>query len=118
MEFDIWSKNNRCASANIIPGIGRKMWGVVYEIPVWLLTRESSGPRTELSQWRKIREPVLTYVGFNHQQGIKTSLEYVKHMFAGLREHEIPNEYVEYAKTRVIANNPDLKSALNSITHT
>lgn len=135
LEFDIWSKNNHCAAASIISGTGRKIWGVLYEIPDCLIKRKTAKPRKSLDaiegegsnyhretitvrylEGAPVREPVLTYIGFNHRQGIKTSAEYVKHIFAGLREHSIPDEYVEYVKMRVIANNSELKSALNSIT--
>src|SRR5688572_21902663 len=39
--FDIWSTSNNCAAADIVTG-EKKIWGVVYEIPQWLIRREPS----------------------------------------------------------------------------
>ena len=42
----------------------------------------------------------VTYIGLYHRQGIETSFAYVKHILIGLREHSIPEQYVDYVKTR------------------
>ena len=134
LEFDIWSEGNNCAAADIVPNTGRKIWGVLYEIPDRLIRRKTAKPRKSLdeiegegtnysrepitlrySDGTTVRDPVLTYIGKNRQKGIKTTIEYVKHIFDGLLEHNIPDEYVEYVKARVIANNPYLKPVLSNL---
>jgi hypothetical protein len=48
LDFTVWSKKNKCAAADIVPGSGRKIWGVLYEIPDYLIRRETSGKRKSL----------------------------------------------------------------------
>lgn len=128
LEFTVWSCTNKCAAANIFPGSGRKIWGILYEIPDYLISRMTSGERKSLDaiegeghNYRKkpiaIRYPngelvksnVITYVAKKRRSGIQTSLEYVRHIFGGLREHNVPDNYIVYVKEQVIANNPSLK---------
>jgi hypothetical protein len=134
LEFTIWSQTNKCASANIKPGSGRKIWGVLYEIPDYLISRETSGKRKSLDaiegegkNYKKgpiallyqnglpIEQKVITYVGVNRKSGIETSLKYACHIIKGLREHKIPDDYTEYVKTRVIANNPKLRNDIKGL---
>jgi hypothetical protein len=62
-----------------------------------------------------VQGPVITYSVRNTQPGLKTSLAYVSHILAGLREHGAPDEYVVYVKNRAIANNPDLATDLEQL---
>jgi hypothetical protein len=48
--FDIFSKTNDCAAADIVSGSGRQIWGVLYEIPDVLIKRDPSGNRKSLDQ--------------------------------------------------------------------
>lgn len=128
LDFNIWSKKNQCAAADIVPGSGRKIWGVLYEIPDYLIRRETSGCRKSLdaiegegTNYKRIGIALryqngllvegnpITYVVINKTKGLKTSLEYGKHIVIGLREHKVLNDYVEYVKARIISNNPALK---------
>ncbi len=130
LDFTVWSKCNKCAAADIVPGSGRTIWGVLYDIPDCLIRRETFVGRKSLNEiegestnYRKIGIalryqnglPVegnpITYVVKNRKKGLQTSFEYGRHIVIGLRAHNnIPNEYVEYVKTRIIANNPALKN--------
>jgi hypothetical protein len=131
--FDIWSTSNNCAAADIVIGVGRKVWGVVYEIPGWLICRETSKPRKRKSLDAiegeganyhrtsiKLRHPngtlvaeaVETYIGRDRRQGIKTSLAYVSHILEGLKEHKMPSEYCQYVRAQILANNPQLATSL------
>lgn len=131
--FDILSESNKWAAANLLAGAGRRIWGVIYEIPDLLISREAAGLRRSLdsiegeghnytrrqillldSNDEPVRGPVITYVGLYHQQGIETLFDYVKYILVGLREHNIPDEYVEYVKTRIIANNPRLDEIIKA----
>lgn len=43
LDFTTWSKSNDCAAADIVPGAGRYLWGVLYDVPGHLIRRETSG---------------------------------------------------------------------------
>lgn len=128
LEFSVWSQTNQCATADIVPGSGRKIWGVVYEVPDNLIKRETSGIRKSLDSiegeghnYRRIsialRHPnglpyeqeVIAYVARYRQNGLYTSLEYARHIIKGLREHNVPDEYIEHVKEQVIRNNPQIR---------
>src|SRR6266545_4263178 len=48
--FDIWSTSEGGrAAADLIEGSGRKIWGVVYEIPDYLIRRETASARQRKS---------------------------------------------------------------------
>ncbi len=134
LEFDIWSKKNNCAAADINPGSGRKIWGVLYEIPEYLIFRETSGDRKSLDQIEgenknykrvtisllnpngsKIQKKIITYIGKNRRKGIKTSWEYVCHIIDGLHGNNVPIEYIDYVKSQIIDNNPDLKTRVEAL---
>ena len=123
--FDVWSTGNACAAADIRESRGRRIWGVLYEVPDYLVSRATSGDRKsldaiegELYERRVIRVmwpdatpvtgEVTTYVARNPEVGRRTSIEYVSHIISGLRAHGAPDEYLAYLKERVISNNPDL----------
>jgi len=59
----------------------------------------------------KSYEPI-TYLVKTPSSGIKTSAKYVGHIIKGLREHNAPDDYVEYVKKRAIENNSSLASEL------
>ncbi len=35
LEFSVWSKTNQCAAANIVHGLGRKIWGVLLHLAIF-----------------------------------------------------------------------------------
>jgi len=128
LEFTIWSRTNNCAVADILPGQGRKIWGVIYNIPENLIRRETSDIRKALDaiegecknyrrkiirvmypEGRPFEEDVITYMGKYQKNGIRTSLEYSGYIIRGLREHNIQEEYINYVKNKIVANNPDLE---------
>ncbi|MGA2659557.1 MAG: gamma-glutamylcyclotransferase family protein [Verrucomicrobiota bacterium] len=126
--FDICSKTNDCAAADIVEGGGRRIWGVLYEILDRLIRRDTSAPDKSLDaiegegtnyqrveihlRWpdgRCVAGCVLTYVGLARRQGIQTSAAYARHIVAGLAEHPaVPQDYVSYVRARILANNPAL----------
>jgi hypothetical protein len=132
LDFDVWSTRNACAAADIREGRGRPIWGVLYEVPDYLIRRETSGKRRSLDaiegerygpRVTRVRWPdgtpvageVITYTVLNPQAGLRTSLKYASHIIAGLREHGATAEYLAYVKQRVIANNPDLKAQVDRL---
>ena len=132
--FTVWSKTNDCAAADIVPSEGgRSIFGVVYELPDFLLSRLSAKSHNRKSMdaiegegTNYVRQTIelegsdgskfnaLTYVVKDRKTGIKTSMQYVQHIFDGLREHGIPEEYRRYVESQVTANNPDLAHLLQS----
>jgi hypothetical protein len=128
--FDIWSGGeNNCAAADILSGHGRPIWGVLYEIPMRDIERDPEGKRRTLDaiegegknysrgtinvQFQNgeiVSAPVITYFGRDRKTNIQTTARYVENIFLGLAEHpNIPAEYVQYVRTRVLANNPNLR---------
>jgi hypothetical protein len=125
LDFDVWSTGNACATADILEGRGRPIWGVLYEVPDYLIQRGTAGERKSLDAIEgrhygrrpiRVQRPdgtrvageIITYTVVNPEPGRRTSIEYASHIIAGLREHGAPDEYLAYVKARVIANNPDL----------
>lgn len=134
LDFNVFSSGNNCAAADIISGRGRKIWGVLYEIPDYLIRRETSGERRSLdaiegeggNYERQIIEvkhadgtpvegEVITYVVRDKREGLQTNLDYCRHIIEGLREHNAPDEYIEYVKGRMIANDSSLQNEVNAL---
>jgi gamma-glutamylcyclotransferase len=132
--FTYWSQKINCAAADLIPGTGRKIYGVVYEIPEERIYRDKGGGLMTLDEiegestaYRRTtievflvelpEKPVTatTYVVKNPQEGLRTDLRYVEHIFRGLREHDAPEEYVDYVKQRTMANNPELVAGVRDL---
>lgn len=124
--FTVFSSTNNCAAADLVRTPGRKAWGVLYEIPDNLLSKNTAGNRKSLEaiegpQYRKrkirvckVNAPdtqltVWTYTVKTKQKGWKTSREYVNHILSGLYAHHAPADYIEHVKDRILNNNPDLR---------
>lgn len=126
--FTVFSKTNDCAAADIaLSESGQSIFGVLYEIPDFLISRESAKALNRRSmdaiegeganyvrqviQLKKndgSKVEALTYVVKDRKSDIKTSRKYVQHILEGMKEHNIPEEYRRYVVSQVIANNPDL----------
>lgn len=135
--FTVWSKTNACAAADLVPSkTGRSIYGVVYEIPDFLISRntakqhnrnsldkiEGEGTNYIRTMIDLVKDDgsavcVITYLVKERRTGLKTSLAYIQHMLLGLKEHNIPNEYGQYVRSRIIENNGDLKCQLSTVTH-
>jgi AIG2 family protein len=131
LDFDVWSDGNECAAADLRSGTGRVIWGVLYDVPDYLISRATSDTRKSLDaiegpryQRRAIAvqaqdgtmlENVVTYTVREPQQGLQTSLDYVSHILTGLREHGAADEYLAYVKDRAITNNPGLAADLKRL---
>lgn len=128
--FTIESKTNECAAADIIKGKGRNIWGVLYDIPENRVFRnkhsngekcldqiEGEGRNYRRETIRVITSKadeisVITYIGNNRIEGLKTSYKYVKNIIYGLKSYPIPEEYIDYVISKIIDNNPKLMSLL------
>lgn len=129
LDFDVWSTGNNCAAADIREGGGCPIWGVLYEIPDYLIRRETSGTRRSLDAIEgerytrralRVQRPdgtpvtgdVITYTVVNPEAGLRTSSAYIAHIISGLKAHGAADDYLAYVKQRAIANNPDLAAEL------
>jgi len=135
LDFTVWSKTNKCAAANIVPGGNVQIWGVLYEIPENLIDRKLSGDQKSLDEiegegtnYKRTNIQVLpnnepdniitaiTYVVINRVPNIETSPEYASEIINGLKSHEIPYDYLEYVQNRILQNNRALDGKLPSLT--
>lgn len=134
--FSVWSKSNNCAAADLLPSnAGRTVFGVLYEIPDFLLSRDTAKEKGRKSldaiegegtnYVRAMIDVVTndgatvratTYFVKNRQADLKTSAAYVSHILAGLREHNMPAEYCQYVQSKIVENNRDLRDALPVLT--
>lgn len=130
--FTVWSGGNGCAAADLVPSEqGRSIYGILYEVPDFLLSRDTAEPRGRKSfdeiEGEYVRTPVEliagdgskvqanTYLVRERVPDLKTSLAYVSHILLGLKEHGIPAEYCEYVRSRIVENNRELEGQLQSL---
>jgi len=129
LAFDVWSVSNNCAAADLVREGTEPAWGVLFEVPNELLSRATSGSAKSFDQiegegtnYRRSWLPVLdrnghllialTYVVARPQDDLRTSEAYVGHILKGLRDHDVPQNYIDAVKAIAIANNPALAGRL------
>jgi cation transport regulator ChaC len=130
--FTVFSKSNNCAAADIVSSeSGRNIYGVLYEVPDYLLSKQSANARDrrsmdeieaegvnyvramiDLTKDDGSRVQALTYLVKSREAGLKTSYAYVSHILRGLMEHDMPENYRQYVKARILENNDELRDAL------
>ena len=132
LEFTVWSKKNKCAAASIAPAPGRRIWGVVYDVPDHLMCRATAGDRPSMESIegdRYRQEPirlldpagrlagrsVVTYVVKEPAPGLATSLEYVGHILYGLWSFGVPADYIGYVTGCAVENNPELAGGIAAL---
>jgi hypothetical protein len=130
LAFDVWSKGNKCAAADLIRGGNRSAWGVLFEVPDVLLTRATSGAARSFDEiegegknyrrfWLPVRDMegreliALTYVVTKPKAKLRTSIAYVAHIVKGLRDHNVPADYINLVKAAALRNNPLLRTELD-----
>jgi cation transport regulator ChaC len=130
--FTVLSKSNKCAAADIVPSLdGQHIYGVLYEVPDFLIYRDSAKANNrnsmdsiegegknyirqtiELEKMDGSRLNALTYVVKDRRLDIKTSIHYVQHILDGLNENNMPEQYRRYVLRQIIANNSELAEML------
>jgi hypothetical protein len=134
LAFDVFSNGRHCAAADIVRKPGAKIWGVLYEIPTYLIGRDTARARGRKSldaiegqganyertdiDVRKSNGQIvsaLTYTVRNPRAGLATDLDYVRYIIAGLRERGIPTDYIDRVKKIASASNPGITSALETL---
>jgi len=128
--FNVWSNGNRCAAASILEGGAGPVLGVLYSVPNYLMSRETSGDRRsfdaiEGSRYERrviaVRQhngeliSAITYVARTPQDGLQTSVDYVRHIIIGLREHGADAMYIEQVKRSACENNPSIASQIQGL---
>jgi hypothetical protein len=132
LAFTRLSKRQGYAVADLVPG-GRRIYGVVYDIPDSRIYRNTTSTLLTLDQiegegksYR--RTPIMverldvnqvvetiTYLVISRVSGLHTSPQYVAHIIAGLREFNAPGEYIDYVKARAIESVPAERDAISAI---
>jgi hypothetical protein len=135
LAFTVWSNTNNCAAADIVRSeSGRAVYGVLYEIPDFLLSRDTAKQQNrksldavegegtnyvrmtvDLVRIDGSKHSAMTYVVKNRKANLKTCLAYVQHILAGLKEHNMPPEYYRYVRSRIIENNGALEQELPAV---
>lgn len=127
LAFDVQSSGRGCAASDIVRKPGGKVWGVLYEVPDYLIGRqtakahkrksfdqiegEGTNYQREMIQVRRQNGDIvtaLTYTVSNPKPGLRTNADYVRHIVHGLRSHKVPEEYTMKVKAIAVANNPGI----------
>lgn len=132
LAFDVQSTGRGCAASDIVRKAGGKVWGVLYEVPDYLIGRKTAKAHGRKSfdeiegtnykrETIKVRRPdggtvsALTYTVRDPKRGLKTNVDYVRHIVCGLREHGVSSEYIAKVKAIASANNPEIAEAVEGL---
>jgi cation transport regulator ChaC len=134
LAFDVQSTGRGCAASDIMRNPGGKVYGVLYEVPDYLIGRQTAKARSRKSfdeiegegtnynrEMIKVRRPdgevvlALTYTVKCPKPGLKTNIDYVRHIVCGLREHGISDEYIAKVKAIAAANNPGIAAEVEKL---
>ena len=134
LAFDVWSTRRECAASDIVARPGSKVWGVLYEVPDYLIERKTAAAKNRRSldaiegegtnykrETIAVRRndgsvvSVLTYRVRDPQPHLKTNLEYVGSIVEGLRERGVQEDYVEIVKQLAQANNPAIAAQVQRL---
>ena len=128
LDFNVYSEKRKCAAADIVrTNENKTVWGVLYYIPDELLSRETTPTNIKSfdaiegegknyrRHWLLVRRPnseistALTYVVIRPKKRVKrTSLDYVKLIIKGLRDHSVPEDYIDEVKDIIKTHSPRL----------
>jgi len=126
LQFDVWSDGNNCAAADIVKTPGKKVWGVLYDIPADFVRGRRKDKKKTLEQIEGqryeavcicvrdrsgVEQEATTFVARPNERrsGIRTSLDYVRHIITGLREQAVCDEYIQEVKRIAAENNPSIR---------
>ena len=134
LAFDVWSTGRQCAASDIVDSPGGKVWGVLYEVPDFLIKRETASTQNRKSldaiegegtnykretiAVRQDSGPIvkaLTYRVRNPKPNLQTSLEYVGYIVEGLRERGVREHYISQVKKVAATNNPAIATQVQEL---
>lgn len=110
----------------------KQSMGALYEIPEYLLSRETAKAQGRRSldgiEGKKYRRrPIeiirpdgklltcITYVAAEPEVGLKTNVEYVSYIVKGLRERGVPESYIAEVKVLAVDNNPAITEKVGEL---
>jgi len=134
LALDIWSTNRQCAASNIVESPGNTVWGALYEVPDFLIERntaeaqnrksldaiegEGANYKRESIAVRRDNGPIITALTYrvrSPKPDLKTSLAYVGYIVKGLRERGVREDYIEHVKKLAQANNPAIATHVQEL---
>jgi cation transport regulator ChaC len=134
LAFDVWSTKRECAASDIVASPGNKVWGVLYEVPDFLIERQTAAEhkrksldaiegeganykRESIAVRRENGQIVnaITYRVQTPKPDLKTNLEYVRHIVKGLRERGVREDYIEQVKKIAATNNPAIATQVKEL---
>jgi len=134
LAFDVQSAARGCAASDTVRKAGDKVWGVLYEVPDYLIDRKTAmacgrksfdeveGEGTNYKRETiKVCRPsgeivsALTYTVKSPKAGLRTNTGYVRLIVYGLRQHKISDEYIAKVKRIAAANNPGIAAAVEKL---
>jgi hypothetical protein len=112
--FDVVSSTNGCAASDLIQTPGRKAWGVLYK-----LSKDAFDELKVIEGARYQEKPILvidkngkrrkakTFVvrEDDRRQDLATSAAYVSWIIYGLREHDIPEDWISHVFNVAVETN-------------
>lgn len=122
ISFDVYSQTNGCAASDLVETKGRWAWGILYEVAEGDLRGRRSDGRKTLAQIEgeryeektiRVRDQngdehdAVTFVVkvADRREGLATSAAYVSWIVYGLRDHGVPEDYLEHVIENAIATN-------------
>jgi hypothetical protein len=120
--FDVMSQTNGCAASDLVHVPSRKAWGVLYEIPDDDIRgrrldgkrtlAQIEGPRYEEKPIRvrdvhgALREAITFLVrDVERRDSLATGAWYVSWIVYGLRDHGVPEQYIQHVVEIAISTN-------------
>ena len=120
--FDVWSNKNKCAAANLVRCGNKPAWGVLYEIAEDFIDgspRDGGKTLAEIESGKYEKKCIQVEIAKGETKSVvsavtflvkasaprtdkPTSLAYVKHIVKGMREREIPEEYIRDVLDRAL----------------
>jgi hypothetical protein len=123
--FNVWSKSNNCAAANLQTQGQNSICGILFEIPDEFIYRRKDGIKTldsiegEGKNYQRENINVIyqlknvtaiTYIGKELKSGIITSFDYAKHLVNGAIANNFADEYTMYIISQIIKSNPEINN--------
>ena len=112
--FDVFSQKNGCAASDLIQTPGRKAWGILYDLSEESLEilKRIEGPRYQEKPIQVVDENsqergATTFVvrEAERRQGLATSAAYVSWIVYGLREHDVPEDWIAHVMGVAVETN-------------
>ena len=131
LDFDVLSTVNNCAASDLRLRGNEPAQGVLYQIPDHLLSRDTTpaGRKSfDAIEGRAYRRQTIrvkrhdgtlvdaeTYLVINPQPNLRTSLDYVRNIVQGLRDHGADASYLQKVKDIAARNNPTIAQQVQAL---